>query len=67
MMSPGDRLTVPGDRASQADGLCSTCVHAERVISSRSSTFLLCKRSAFEPEFPKYPRLPVQSCRGYER
>ena len=26
----------------------------------------MCERSKTEPEYPKYPRLPVLECRGYE-
>jgi hypothetical protein len=48
-------------------GLCSDCVHARRVESARGSVFLLCELSANDPSFPKYPRLPVLSCPGYEK
>jgi hypothetical protein len=27
---------------------------------------MLCGRSATDPRFPKYPRLPVVRCAGYE-
>ena len=37
------------------------------VESDRGSTFYLCERSASDPGFPKYPRLPVLQCRGYEQ
>ena len=46
-------------------GLCSDCVHC-RVIAARRSRFYLCKRSATDPTFPRYPRLPVRACRGFE-
>ncbi|MBX6342735.1 MAG: hypothetical protein IRY97_09780 [Thermomicrobiaceae bacterium] len=46
-------------------GLCATCRHAERVRGARS-TFWLCGRSRVDPAFPRYPRLPVRACRGYE-
>ena len=26
----------------------------------------MCERSRTDPSFPRYPRLPVTSCRGYE-
>ena len=48
-------------------GLCADCQHARRVESSRESTFVLCERSATDASFPKYPRLPVIECRGYEK
>jgi hypothetical protein len=48
-------------------GLCASCVHARNVESSRGSFFLLCELSRTDPTFAKYPRLPVLSCRGYEK
>lgn len=47
-------------------GLCAVCTHVQAVRSDRGSVFYLCKLSAGDPRFPKYPRLPVLSCRGYE-
>jgi hypothetical protein len=35
--------------------------------SDRGSTFLFCERAATDKSFPKYPRLPVLQCRGYEQ
>ncbi|HTA12762.1 MAG TPA: hypothetical protein VK765_05005 [Solirubrobacteraceae bacterium] len=35
--------------------------------NTRGSTFSLCRRSREDPGFPRYPRLPVLSCPGYER
>lgn len=48
-------------------GLCDTCRHQRVVRTGRGSEFSLCERSKAEPSFPKYPRVPVQECRGYER
>jgi hypothetical protein len=47
-------------------GLCATCRHARRVESARGSCFWLCARSADDPRFAKYPRLPVLRCPGFE-
>jgi hypothetical protein len=47
-------------------GLCAHCKHVRRITSDRGSRFYLCRRSATDPSFPKYPRLPVVQCRGYE-
>jgi hypothetical protein len=47
--------------------LCDTCQHCRTIRSDRGSVFLLCERSFSDPAFPKYPRLPVLECRGYER
>lgn len=46
-------------------GLCETCVHSRAVIGARSA-FWMCERSLADPAFPRYPRLPVLRCRGYE-
>src|SRR5260370_32472363 len=34
--------------------------------SDRGSIFYLCRLSAHDPRFPKFPRLPVLQCAGYE-
>jgi len=47
-------------------GLCLTCRHARRIESARESSFLLCGLSATDARFPKYSRLPVLRCEGYE-
>lgn len=47
-------------------GLCTSCVHC-RMIRTRRSTFYMCRRSFHDERFPKYPRLPVVHCIGYER
>lgn len=49
----------------QTAGLCSDCRNAQIIQSSRGSVFLLCKLSATDPSFPKYPRLPMPQCSGY--
>jgi hypothetical protein len=46
-------------------GLCATCAHARAVVSGRGSTFWLCGLSARDPDFPRYPRLPVLRCVGF--
>ena len=47
-------------------GLCGSCAHAKRVTSAKGSEFWLCGKSEQDPRFPKYPRLPVLRCSGYE-
>jgi hypothetical protein len=47
-------------------GLCATCRWSRRVVSARTSVFWRCARSEVDPRFPKYPRLPVLACAGYE-
>ena len=48
-------------------GLCASCKHVRRITSDHGSVFYLCMLSAVDPRFPKYPRLPVFSCSGYEK
>jgi hypothetical protein len=47
-------------------GLCDSCRHQRLVPNTRGSVFSLCERSRTEPEFPRYPRLPVAHCPGFE-
>jgi len=47
-------------------GLCATCQHQQIVRNTRGSTFSLCRRSKTQLEYPRYPRLPVVECRGWE-
>ena len=47
-------------------GLCDTCVHRKEIVSDRGSVFIQCLLSRTDPAFPKYPRLPVLSCSGYQ-
>ena len=54
------------DPPQPAAGLCNSCVHQRLVPNTRGSVFSLCERSRAEPEYPRYPRLPVTGCRGYE-
>ena len=49
------------------NGLCDSCVHQTVVRNTRGSSFSLCERSKTDPRYPKYPRVPVLSCPGYER
>lgn len=44
-------------------GLCATCIHARNVPHPRGGAgYWLCGQAGF----PKYPRLPVWQCAGYE-
>jgi hypothetical protein len=51
----------------QPAGLCDTCKHQRVVGNTRGSEFSMCLLSQTRAEFPKYPRLPVERCSGYER
>ena len=47
-------------------GLCDRCQHQRLVPNTRGSVFSLCERSREDPAYPRYPRLPVLSCPGFE-
>ena len=47
-------------------GLCATCIHARITRTDRGTQFYQCALSFEDPRFPKYPRLPVLTCIGYD-
>ncbi len=47
-------------------GLCDSCRHQRVVRNTRGSSFSLCQRSKEDENYPRYPRIPVRSCPGYE-
>jgi len=47
-------------------GLCDTCVHRKEIRSDRGSVFILCQKGLKDSAWPKYPRLPVVQCTGFE-
>ncbi len=49
-----------------AVGLCAQCEHCRIVGNARGSTFYRCARADVDPNFPRYPGLPVLRCTGYE-
>jgi len=55
---------VPGT-IDRSIGLCSDCQHC-RIVKSERSTFYMCRLSLTNPEYRKYPPLPVLRCPGYE-
>jgi len=57
----------PPDNETERVGLCVTCQHVRVVRSDKDSVFYRCQLAATDPRYPKYPRLPVRQCRGYER
>jgi len=54
------------DADEAAVGLCWSCRHA-RVVETPRSRFWLCRLSATDARFERYPRLPVRACPGHER
>jgi hypothetical protein len=65
----GGRERVGAGSAARAPGagLCDSCAHQQVVRNTRGSVFSLCLRSRTEPErYPRYPRVPVVQCEGWE-
>ena len=52
--------------ASPPAGLCERCRHQRLVPNTRGSVFSLCERSRTDAAYPRYPRLPVLRCPGFE-
>ncbi len=63
LLGGGAPLTFVGVKA----GLCETCRHQKLIRNTRGSTFSMCERSKTDERYPKYPRLPVERCPGWER
>ena len=49
-----------------AVGLCLRCRHVRVVPSRTGRRYYRCERAATDAGYPKYPRLPVLRCPGYE-
>lgn len=49
-----------------APGLCGRCEHVRAVASGKGAVYFRCARHDEDPAFPKYPRLPVTQCGGFE-
>ena len=54
-----------GDEQLDRGGLCPRCANVHVITSSKGSTFLLCRVSATNPRFPRYPSQPVLACAGF--
>jgi hypothetical protein len=57
---------VSASRENERVGLCASCKHSRQIKSDRGAIFWFCELSANDPRFPKYPRLPVVACAGYD-
>jgi hypothetical protein len=53
------------DRVGASVGLCASC-EFRRTVAGARSTFYLCELSFTDPQFPRYPPLPVVRCGGYK-
>ena len=55
----------PSSPSSPSAGLCDSCRH-QQVVRTKRSRFSLCRRWKDDDSYPRYPRLPVLRCRGYD-
>ena len=47
-------------------GLCGGCRHAKLNETRRGTAYLRCTRAGWDDRLPRYPRLPVTECPGFE-
>ena len=47
-------------------GLCAACRYRKAVVSARGTEFSSCLRYRTDRAYPKYPRLPMLRCDGFE-
>ena len=48
-------------------GLCDGCANQRLVSTGRGSTFSMCLCHKTDPDWPKYPRMPVLECPRFRR
>ncbi|MBF9071212.1 hypothetical protein [Streptacidiphilus fuscans] len=48
-------------------GLCATCAHVHLNETRRGTAYLRCTRATWDAQLPRYPRLPVLTCPGFEQ
>jgi len=48
-------------------GLCRACQHAKLNETRRGTAYLRCTRAEWDAALPRYPRLPVTDCAGFDQ
>lgn len=48
-------------------GLCENCLNVRKLETKIGATIYLCRLSAKDPHFPKFPPLPTLACPGFEK
>ena len=48
-------------------GLCETCQFPKLNQTRRGTVYLRCLRAEWDDALPRYPRLPVTQCAGFEQ
>ena len=51
--------------AAERFGLCAGCRWGRFFRSGRDATYVSCERSRTEPEYPRFPAIPVVRCPGF--
>ena len=59
--------TRDSEGAADSVGLCGTCRHVRVITGNQGSVFYLCRLSAVDTRYVKYPTLPVTACAGFRR
>ena len=47
------------------ESLCERCGRVRVVVSGKGSRFLLCRHSAVDGRYPRYPPQPVRRCDAF--
>lgn len=45
--------------------LCEYCSHMKPIISGKGKVFVQCRKHFEDASYPKYPRVPVLRCLGF--
>jgi len=64
---PGQRPDGAWLKLGAEPGLCADCQHAKLNETRRGTAYLRCTRAAWDSRLPRYPRLPVAQCVGFDR
>jgi hypothetical protein len=52
--------------AAPSPGLCGGCRHARTLTAAGGARYYQCLLAEIDRRYPKWPRLPVLACGGYE-
>jgi propionyl-CoA synthetase len=63
---PGGSADSAWRKLGATPGLCAACAHAKLNETHRGPAYLRCTRAAWDARLPRYPRLPVTECIGFE-
>jgi hypothetical protein len=66
LLVPGQPLDAALLKLGADPGLCAACQHAKLNETRRGTAYLRCTRAAWDTRLPRYPRLPVAQCVGFD-